>query len=59
MERAAKGVELLAWLHDVGEAEVGDFDIQLAVEKQVFRFEVTMNNQEGVAVLHGGDDLGG
>ena len=36
---------------DLGKAEIGDFEVTLAVEQQVFRFQVTVNDVARVHVL--------
>lgn len=54
---ACEGVHQLVLIVHVGEAEVGDFNVVLFVEQQVFKFEVAMNNAFPVAVREGSDNL--
>ena len=43
--------------HPLGEPEVGDLEVALPVEKQVFRLEVSVDDGKRVKVVEGRDDL--
>ena len=55
--RPAGGLEQLVLGLEGGHAEVGDFDVVLVVEEQVFWLEVPVDNAQGVAVGYTDDDL--
>mmetsp|Transcript_3398 Transcript_3398/g.7606 ORF Transcript_3398/g.7606 Transcript_3398/m.7606 type:complete len:221 (+) Transcript_3398:187-849(+) len=55
--RAAARLEEVAVLHDVGEAEVGDAELLVAVEQQVLRLEVAVHHRVLVAVLDARHEL--
>jgi hypothetical protein len=52
--RAGRG----AGAHEFGDAEVGDFDASLAIEQDVFRFDVAVNDALLVGELEGFADAG-
>ena len=54
---SAKGVELRSGHELVAEAEVGDLDVHLGVEQQVFGLQVAVDDPLLVAVLHRRHDL--
>ena len=52
---AAKGPRAVR--DPLGEAEVCDFEVTFAVEKQVFRLQIPVHDGQWVQVVEGGDDL--
>ena len=54
---AAAGAKKLPVQHHVGEAKVGDLDVEVLVEEEVLRLEVAVHHVVAVAVVHAGDDL--
>ena len=54
---AAECVELAAVDELVGEAEVGDLDVHLAVQQEVLGLEVPVDDLLLMAILNGGYDL--
>ena len=46
-------------LEFLGEAEVGEFEVSLAVEQQVLRLEIAVDEAERMKVVEREDDLGG
>lgn len=54
---AAEGIQLVANGELIAEAKVGDFDVHIGVEEQIFGFQIAMDYIFRVQILHGGDDL--
>jgi hypothetical protein len=54
---AAEGVELVAGDELVTEAEVGDLDVHLGVQQQIFGLQISVDDLLLVAILNGGNDL--
>ena len=53
----AKRVQLVPVDELVGEAEVGDLDVHLAVQQEVLGLQVSVDDLLLVAILNGRDDL--
>ena len=55
--RSTEGVELASRDELVGEAKVGDLDVHVGVEQQVFRLEIPVHDPLLMKVLHREHDL--
>ncbi len=55
--RTAGSFQLLSFLVGVGKPEINNFDVLFSVEKNVFRFEVSVDNSNLVDVLDAGNEL--
>jgi len=49
--RTTKGVEEVAWEHDVAEAEIGDLDLTFFRQENVLELQVSMNHQVSMTIL--------
>ena len=55
--RSARSLKEVTVGHDVAEAEVGNLDVQVRVEEQVFWLQIAMHDLVAMAVFDGADDL--
>lgn len=54
---ATAGLQEMPITHDVTQPKVRNFDIHFAVQEEVFRLQVPVDNHVPVAVFHPGGDL--
>lgn len=55
--RATTGAQKFTICHHIRKAEICNFDIQILIQKQVFRFQISMNDIVTVAVFYTRHDL--
>ena len=53
----AAGFQEIAIRHDIAETKVGNLDILIGIDEQVFWLQITVDDLVPVTIFHGADDL--